>query len=142
MPHRRLSLPPPAAPTSPLRLHRSSSPHCHRLAITPSLDVELQSRHPSPSIAVHHRPSPCRPSPPSRHHAILIHPSPLQPQSIVIALTLCLTVHRHYLCDHSPSPSLSQSRCPSLYCRRGAAASSIAVEEPSRSPLTSHRSVH
>jgi hypothetical protein len=37
----------------------------------------LQSRRPSPSIAVHHRPSPRRPSPPSRHRAVLIPPSGL-----------------------------------------------------------------
>jgi len=120
MPRWRLSLPPPGAPTSPSRLHRPSSPHRRRLAITPSLDVELQSRRPSPSIAVRHRPSLRRPSPPSRHRAVLIRPSPLQSQSIAVALALSLTVHRH----------------------QRAAAPSIAVNEPSRRPLSSRRAVH
>jgi hypothetical protein len=150
MPRWRLSLPPPAAPTSPSRLHRSSSPHRRRLTITPSHDVELQSRRPSPSIAVHHGPSPRRPSPPSCHHAVLIHPSPLQPQSIAIALALSLTVscraiHRRQgavrpsiaVAPHRPSPSrsrpcslsirlllsshrLSVHCCPSLLSRRRA----------------------
>jgi len=120
MPRWRLSLPPPTAPTSPSCLHRFSSPHCRQLTITPSLDVELQSRRPSPSIAVHHRPLPRRPLPPSCHHAVLIHPSPLQPQSIAIALALSLTVHRH----------------------QRAVAPSITIKEPSRRPLPSHRAVH
>jgi len=51
--------------------------HRRRLAITPSLDDELQSRRPSPAFAGHHRPSPRHPSPPSRHHTVLIHLSPL-----------------------------------------------------------------
>ncbi len=94
--------------------------HRCRLAITPSLGVELHSRRPSPSIAVHHRPSPRRPSPPSRHRAILIRPSPLRSQSIAVALVLSLTVHRH----------------------QRAVGPSIAVKEPSRRPLPSRRPVH
>ncbi len=87
--------------------------HCRRLAITPSLDVELQSRRPSPSITDHHRPSPRRPSPPSHHRAVLIRPSPLQSQSIAVALALSLTVHHH---QRAVAPSIAvkeQSRRPS-----------------------------
>ncbi len=100
--------------------------HRRRLAITPSLDVELQSGRPSPSIAVHHLPSPRRPSPPSRHRAVLIRPSPLRSQSIAVALSLSLTVH----------------------CHQNAVAPSITVNEPSRRPLPlrhplpSRRAVH
>ena len=146
MPRWHLLLPFPAAPTSPSRLHCSSLPHCCRLAITPSLDVELQSRRPSPSIAFHHRPSPHRPSPTSRHHAVLICPSPLQPQSIAIALVLSLTVHRH---QRAVAPSIAvkkllrrslplrcavhhrqgaiHARCQSVYCFQVTVAPSIAV---------------
>ena len=120
MPRWRLSLPPPAALTSPSCLHRSFWPHCRQLVITPSLDVEWKSCRPLPSIAVHHRPSPRRPSLPSSHHAVLIRPSPLQLQSIAIALALSLTVHRH----------------------QRAVAPSIAVKEPSRHPLPLRRTVH
>jgi hypothetical protein len=93
--------------------------HC-QLPITRSLDVELQSRRPSPSITVHHRSSPRRPSPPSCHRAVLIHPSPLQSQSIAVALALSLTVHHH----------------------ERAVAPSITIKEPSRRPLPSRRTVH
>ena len=111
MPRWRLSLPPPAAPTTPSRLHRSSLP----IAVdspSKSLNVELQSCRPLPSIAVHHRPSPCRPSLPSRHHTILIRPLSLQSQSIAIALALSLTVHHH---QRAVAPSIAvneQSLCP------------------------------
>ena len=113
MPRWHLLLPFPAAPTSPSRLHCSSLPHCCRLAITPSLDVELQSHRPSPSIAFHHRPSPHRPSPTSCHHAVLICPSPLQPQSIAIALALSLTVHCHQRAI-MPSIAVSRAVAPSI----------------------------
>ena len=107
-----------------------------------------------------------RPSPSSRRRAVLGRPSPLQSQSISIALAPSLAVHRrggavvpsitikspsrrpspfiavHHRCDRSPSPSPLRSRCPLLYRHRGAAAPSIAVEEPSRRPLTSRRAVH
>jgi hypothetical protein len=93
--------------------------HRRQLTIPGSLDVELQSRCPSPSITVHHRPSPRRPSPPSRHRAVLIRPSPLQSQSINVALALSLTVHHH----------------------QRAVAPSITAKELSRHPLLSRRTV-
>jgi len=71
--------------------------HHHRLTITPSLDVELQSRRPSPSIAAHHRPSPRRPSPPSRHRAVLIRPPPLpRRQAVAVHRPSPASVHRRY----------------------------------------------
>ena len=57
-------------------------------------------------------------------------------------LSLSPSIAVHHLCDCSPSPLPSQSRCPLLYRRQGASAPSIAVEEPSRRPLTSRRAVH
>jgi len=126
MPHWRLSLPLPAAPTSPLRLHRSSSP----IAIdSPSRRPFMSScsrvvhRHPSLSITVH-----CH----AVHHR-------------QVAIAPSLSVHPH--CDRSPSPLRSccplpyiaikepshhqlpsRSRC-AVHCR--CAAPSITIEEPS-----------
>ena len=121
MPRWHLSLPLPAAPTSPSRLRCSSLP----------ISVDLPSRRPlmlSCSRAVHRHPSP---SITVHHHQIAIAPS--------------LSVHHHCDC----SPLLSRSRCPSPYiaikepschplpsrsrhavhCHR--AAPSITAEEPS-----------
>jgi len=88
----------------------------------------LQSRRPSPSIAVHHRPSPRRPSPPSRHRAVFIRPSPLQSQSIAIALVL----------SQRTSPSKSRR---AIHCRQGAVAPSIAVAPRRPSPSRSRPSL-
>ena len=120
MPRWRLSLPLPAAPTSPSRLHRSLSP----------IAVDLPSRHPlmsSCSRAIHYHPLPsitvhCHAvhHRQGRHHAVLIHSSPLQSQSIAVVLVLSLTVHHH----------------------QRALMPSIAAKEPSRRPLPSHRTIY
>ena len=109
------SLPLPAAPTLPSRFHRSSSPIA---ADSPSRPPLMSSC--SRSIAVHHRPSPCRPSPPSHHCVILIHPPRLRSQSSAVALVLSLTVH----------------------CHQRAIAPSITIKELLRHPLSSRRAVH
>jgi len=128
MPRWHLSLPLPAAPTSPSRLRCSSSPISVN---SPSRRPLMSScsravhRHPSPSITVH-------------HHQIAIAPS--------------LSVHHH--CDRSPLPS--RSRCPSPYIaikepshhplpprsRHAGPLVSIAVKSPSCRPSLSHRAVH
>ena len=105
--------------------------HHRQVAITPSFAVHRRcnhspsascSRHPSPSIAAN---KPSRlPSLSSRHRAV--HRCPWLSITVVIG----------------PSPSPSQSRCPLLYRRQGAAAPSITIKEPSRCPLTSRRTVH
>ena len=92
MPRWRLSLPLPAAPTSPSRLHHSSSPitvdspSCHPLMSSCSCAVHC---HPSPSITVH-----CH----TVHHR-------------QVAIAPSLSVHHH--CNRSPSSS--RLRCPSPY---------------------------
>ena len=115
-----------------------------------------------PSIVV----TPCHPSLSSRHRAFLRRTSPLQSQSISVALAPSLAVHRrrgavvpyiafklplrhplpsitvHYCCDRSPSPLPLRLHCPSFYYRRGAAAPSIAVGDPLRRPLISCCAVH
>ena len=118
MPRWRLSLPPPAAPISPSRLHRSLSP----------IAVDLPSCRPlmsSCSRAVH-----CHPSP-----SITVHRHAVHHRQVAIAPSL--SAHHH--CDRSPSPS--RSRCPSPYItikepsrhpspsRSRRAALSITVEE-------------
>ena len=120
MPCWPLSLPPPAAPTSPSHLHRSLLP------IAVNLDGELQSRSPSPAFAGHH----------VHHHAI---------PHRQVAITPSLSIYHH--CDCSPSPSRLRRPSPSIatkepsrhplpsrsrsavHCCR--AAPSITVEEPS-----------
>ena len=112
MPHWRFSLPPPAAPTSPLRLHRSSSPIAvgspsHRpLMLSCSRAVH---RYPSPSITVHRH---------AVHHR-------------QVAIAPSLSVHHH--CNRSPSPS--RLRCPSPYI-------TIKEPSHHPSPSMSSRSVH
>jgi hypothetical protein len=92
MPRWRLSRPLPAAPTSPSRLHRSSSPitvdspSCRPLMSSCSCAVHC---HPLPSITIHRH---------TVHHR-------------QVAIAPSLSVHHH--CNRSPSPS--RSRCPSPY---------------------------
>jgi hypothetical protein len=122
MPHWPLSLPPPAVPTSPSRLHHSSSPIAvdsplrHPLMLSCSCAIHC---HPLPSIAIH-----CHPSP-----SIAIHCRAVHHRQVAIAPSFA--VHHH--CNHSPLPS--RSHCP---------IPSIAVKEPSHhpSPLRSRRAVH
>ena len=124
--HWHLSLPLPAAPTLPSRLHCSSSP----------IAVDSPSRRPlmsSCSRAVHRHPLP----------SITVHRHTVHHRQIAIAPSL--SIHHH--CNRSPSPS--RSCCPSEYiaikepsrhplpsrsrravhCRR--ATPSITIEEPS-----------
>ena len=126
MPRWRLSLPPPAAPISPSRLHRSSSP----IAVNSPSRGPLMS---SCSRAVHHHPSP----------SITVHRHAVHHRQVAIAPSL--SVHHH--CNRSPSTSRSRclspyititepSRHPSpprsrraIHCCR--AAPSLTVEEPS-----------
>ena len=156
MPRWCLSLPLPAARTSPSHLHHSSSPiavyspsHCPLM----SSCSRAAHRHPSPSItvhchAVHHRqvtitpslsvhhhcncsPSPSRSCCPSPCIAIkepLLHPLPSRSRRTVIAVAP--------RCDCSSSPLPSQSRCP--------VPRSIAIEEPPHrpSPSRSHHAIH
>ena len=143
MPHWRLSLPPPAAPTLPSPLHRSSSP----IAVdSPSRRPLISScsrpvhRHPSPSITVHrHTVHHCQvaiaPSLSVHHHC------DRQSQSIAVTLVLSLTVHRHQraiapsIAVKEPSPSRravhhrrgAVHRCQSVYCFQVDVAPSIAV---------------
>jgi len=163
MPRWRLSLPLPAAPTLPSRLHCSSSP----------IAIDSPSRRPlmsSCSRAVHRHPL----------SSITVHCHTVHHRQVAIAPSL--SVHHH--CDRSPSPS--RSCCPSPYitikepsrhplpsrsrravhCSRAALSItieelsipaipstafkspslrpllSIAVESPSCRPSLSHRAVH
>ena len=112
MPRWRLSLPLPAAPTLPSRLHRSSSP----------IAVDSPSRRPlmsSCSLAVHRHPSP----------SITDHRHAVHHRQVTIAPSL--SVHHH--CDRSPSPSCS--RCPSPYI-------AIKEPSRHPSPSRSRRAVH
>ena len=113
MPRWRLSLQPPAAPTSPSRLHRSSSS---------SITVNSPSRGPlmsSCSRAVHHHPSP----------SITVHCHAVHHRQVAIAPSL--SVHHH--CNRSPSPS--RLRCPSPYI-------TIKEPSRHPSPSRSRRAVH
>ena len=112
MPRWRLSLPLPAAPTSPSRLHRSSSP----------IAVDSPSRRPlmsSCSRAVHRHPSP----------SVTVHRHAVHHRQVAIALSLSL----HHHCDRSPLPS--RSRCPSPYI-------AIKEPSRHPSPSTSRHAVH
>ena len=94
--------------------------HRRQLAIPRSLDVELQSRHPSSSITDHHRPSPRRPSVPSRQRAFLIRPSPLQSQSIAVSPSKSRRAIHHHQGAVAPSIAVAPHRplplrsCPIL----------------------------
>ena len=126
MPRWPLSLPPPAAPTSPSRLHRSLLP----------IAVDSPSHHPlmtSCSRAVHRRPSP----------AITVHRHAIPHRQV--AVTPSLSIYHH--CDCSPSPSRLRRPSPSIATKEPSrhplpsrshraihchcAAPSITVEEPS-----------
>ena len=114
MPHWCLSLPPPAAPTLPSRLHRSSSP----------IAVDSPSPRPlMPSIAIHRSPSPSIAMPSITDKSPSRRPYP--------SITIAIAVHRRRASagdepSHHPSPSTSRR---AVHCRR--AAPSITVEEPS-----------
>ena len=159
MPRWRLSLPPPAAPTLPSRLHRSSSPIAVDLpSRSPLMSSCKPSHHPSPPTSRHavhcHR---ATPSITVEEPSIAFNPStafkspslrPLMP--ITVELSLChlssshRAVHHHQVptapsfavhrcCNHSPSASHSRHPLPS-----------IATNKPSRlpSPSSCHRAVH
>ena len=112
MPRWRLSLPPPAAPISPSRLHRSSSP----IAVNSPSRGPLMS---SCSRAVHHHPSP----------SITVHRHAVHHRQVAIAPSLSVNHH----CDRSPLPS--RYRCPSPYI-------AIKMPSRHPSPSTSRRAVH
>jgi len=153
MPRWCLSLPMPAAPTSPLRLHHSSlpiavdSPSRHPLMSSCSRAVH---RHLSPSITVHRH---------AVHHC-------------QVTITPSLFIHRHCNCSTLPSRSCCPSPCiaikepsrhplpratpfitveePSITVNPSTPFKppslrpllSITVESPSCRPLSPHRAVH
>ncbi len=102
MPRWCLSLPPPAAPTLPSHLHRSSSPitvdsPSHRPLM--SSCSRAVHRHPSPPItvhrhAVHHRQVAIAPSLSVHHHCLAVKPllSTVHHRPVSIAVTLSIAV--------------------------------------------------
>jgi len=122
----------------------------HSCCPSPYIAIKEPSRHPLPSIAVApRRRSPSR-SRPSLSIRLLLSSCRRSVHCCPSLLSRRRAVHRHRTAPsitvksplRHPLPSITRSRCPSLYRRRGAAAPSIAIKEPSRRPLTSRRIVH